>query len=54
MSKIKELKEDRPKRQAVRDLIYSALAEDNLTVGQIEDFINGIIDIAVKEIKDSI
>ncbi len=46
------IEENPPKRQNVRDFLYSTLKAQNptkITVGQMEDFINGIIDIAISE-----
>ena len=52
MSEIKSIPEkDPPKRKAVRELVYSAIADSNqaVTIDQYEDFINEVIDIALKE-----
>ncbi len=57
MSEIKELLEDKPKRQEVRTLVYTNISKfytnPKLTIGNIENIINCIIDIAVKEAKES-
>lgn len=52
MATIKELKENPPRRADVRELLYSALKAQNpmkITVGQMEEFINGVVDIAIRE-----
>lgn len=52
MATIEELKENTPRRANVRELLYSTLKAQNpmkITVGQMEEFMNGIIDIAIRE-----
>ena len=53
MPKVDEFElENPPKRAEVRELLYSVLMAQNpmkITVGQIEDIINSIIDVAIQE-----
>lgn len=51
--KIEDLPAQSPaRRPELRELLYSALKAQSsakITVGQIEEFVNGIVDIAVRE-----